>query len=58
MSPAIKLSFLNIGLFYEEVSSALVISDEIQRITWLLNEVHCLIASSNRRFILTASSTR
>ena len=52
----------NIGLFYEEVSSSkdstLVIVDEIQRMPQLLNEVHRLIESSNRRFILTASSTR
>ena len=52
----------NIGLFYEEVSfskdSALVIVNEIQRMPQLLNEVHRLIESSKRRFILTASSTR
>ena len=52
----------NIGLFYKEVSAfrddALVIVDEIQRMPQLLNEIHRLIESSNRRFILTGSSAR
>ncbi|MDE0119647.1 MAG: ATP-binding protein [Bdellovibrionales bacterium] len=52
----------NIGLFYEKVSAfrddGLVIVDEIQRMPQLLNEVHRLIESSNRRFILTGSSAR
>ena len=50
----------NIGQFYETVSAfrndGLVIVDEIQRMPQLLNEVHRLIESSNRRFILTGSS--
>ena len=50
----------NIGLFYETVNifknDGLVIVDEIQKIPHLLNEVHRLIESSNRRFILTGSS--
>ena len=52
----------NIGSFYEEVSSFkksnLVIVDEIQKMPQLLNDVHRLIESSNRRFILTGSSAR
>ena len=51
-----------IGLFYEEVSNSsndgLVIVDEIQKMPQLLNEVHRLIESSNRRFILTGSSAK
>ena len=51
-----------IGLFYEEVSNfrndGLVIVDEIQKMPQLLNEVHRLIESSNRRFILTGSSAK
>ena len=50
----------NIGLFYERVSAfrndGLVIVDEIQRMPQLLNEVHRLIESSHRHFILTGSS--
>lgn len=53
---------LKISRFYERVSisknEALVIVDEIQRIPNLLNEVHRLIESSSRRFILTGSSLR
>jgi len=49
-------------LFYETVnafrSDGLVIVDEIQKLPQLLNEVHRLIESSNRRFILTGSSAR
>lgn len=49
-----------IGLFYETVNifknDGLVIVDEIQKMPQLLNEVHRLIESSNRRFILTGSS--
>ena len=52
----------NIGLFYERVNTfkndGLVIVDEIQKMPQLLNEVHRLIESSNRRFILTGSSAR
>ena len=52
----------NVGKFYETVSvfknDGLVIVDEIQRMPNLLNEVHRLIESSNRRFILTGSSAR
>ena len=52
----------NVGLFYQEISTfrddSLVIVDEIQRMPQLLNEVHRLIESSNRRFILTGSSAR
>ena len=52
----------NIGLFYERVdtfkSDGLVIVDEIQKMPQLLNEVHRLIESSNRHFILTGSSAR
>ena len=52
----------NIGLFYERVSAfrndGLVIVDEIQKMPQLLNEVHRLIESSNRHFILTGSSAR
>ena len=56
-------SFLsNIGLFYEKVNvfkeDGLVIADEIQRMPELLDEVHRLIESSHRRFILTGSSAR
>ena len=51
-----------IGLFYEKVNSfrtdGLVIVDEIQKMPQLLNEVHRLIESSNRHFILTGSSAR
>ena len=50
----------NIGLFYETVNifknDGIVIVDEIQKMPHLLNEVHRLIESSNRRFILTGSS--
>ena len=52
----------NIGLFYEKVNAfrndGLVIVDEIQRMPELLNEIHRLIESSNRRFILAGSSAR
>ena len=52
----------NIGQFYAEVKAfrndGLVIVDEIQRMPQLLNEVHRLISSSQRRFILTGSSAR
>ena len=52
----------NIGLFYERVNAfrndGLVIVDEIQKIPLLLDEVHRLIESSNRHFILTGSSAR
>ena len=52
----------NIGLFYEEVNAfredGLVIVDEIQKMPQLLSEVHRLIESSNRWFILTGSSAR
>ena len=56
-------SFLsNIGLFYEKVSAfkedGLVIVDEIQKMPELLDEVHRLMESSRRRFILTGSSPR
>lgn len=53
---------VNVGKFYETVSAfkndGLVIVDEIQKMPNLLNEVHRLIESSNRRFILTGSSAR
>ncbi|MCY4321022.1 MAG: ATP-binding protein, partial [Bdellovibrionaceae bacterium] len=60
---AIYQSYLsNIGLFYERVNAfrndGLVIVDEIQKIPQLLDEVHRLIESSNRHFILTGSSAR
>ena len=52
----------NIGLFYDTVSTSrndsLVIVDEIQKFPQLLDEVHRLIESSNRKFILTGSSAR
>ncbi len=52
----------NIGKFYETVSGfkndGLVIVDEVQKMPNLLNEVHRLIESSQRRFILTGSSAR
>ncbi len=52
----------NVGQFYETVHAfkddGLVIVDEIQRMPRLLNEVHRLIESSSRRFILTGSSAR
>ena len=52
----------DISLFYEKVhafkNDGLVIVDEIQRMPRLLNEVHRLIESSSRRFILTGSSAR
>ena len=52
----------NIGLFYEKVNifknDGLVIVDEIQKMPQLLDDVHRLIESSDRRFILTGSSTR
>ena len=52
----------NIGQFYETVSAfrndGLVIVDEIQKMPHLLDEVHRLIESSKRRFILTGSSAR
>lgn len=51
-----------ISRFYERVhafkNDGLVIVDEIQRMPQLLNEVHRLIESSDRRFILTGSSVR
>ena len=53
---------LNVGKFYETVSvfrnDGLVIVDEIQKMPNLLNEVHRLIESSDRHFILTGSSAR
>ena len=52
----------DIKLFYERVNAfrknGLVIVDEIQKMPELLNEVHRLIESSDRRFILTGSSAR
>lgn len=52
----------NPGQFYDRVNAfkedGLVIIDEIQKVPQLLNEVHRLIESSNRRFILTGSSAR
>ena len=52
----------DIGLFYRTVNDfrkdGLVIVDEIQKMPDLLNEVHRLIESSDRRFILTGSSSR
>ena len=52
----------DIKLFYERVNAfkknGLVIVDEIQEMPELLNEVHRLIESSDRRFILTGSSAR
>ena len=52
----------NIGQFYETVnafkSDGLIIVDEIQKMPHLLDEVHRLIESSQRRFILTGSSAR
>ena len=63
LSASISQSYLvNIGQFYETVSAfredGLVIVDEIQKMPRLLDEVHRLIESSNRRFILTGSSAR
>lgn len=50
------------GAFYKRVklfkNDGLVIVDEIQRMPELLNEVHRLIESSSRQFILTGSSAR
>ena len=52
----------NIGQFYETVNAfrndGLVIVDEIQKMPHLLDEVHRLIESSKRHFILTGSSAR
>ena len=52
----------DIGLFYQEVSAfendGLVIVDEIQKLPDLLDDVHRLIESSDRSFILTGSSAR
>ena len=58
----------NVSEFYETVSalksSATIVVDEIQKLPWLLNEVHRLIEESSRgeapprRFILTGSSAR
>ncbi len=52
----------DISLFYKTVQAfrndGLVIVDEIQKMPQLLDEVHRLIESSNRQFILTGSSTR
>ena len=51
-----------VGQFYDTVSNfkqdGLVIVDEIQKMPNLLNEVHRLIESSHRHFILTGSSVR
>ena len=51
-----------VGQFYDTVNSfkqdGLVIVDEIQKMPNLLNEVHRLIESSHRHFILTGSSVR
>ena len=63
LDEALYQSYLsNIGKFYETVSAfkndGLVIVDEIQKMPRLLNEVHRLIESSHRRFILTGSSAR
>ena len=51
----------NVKLFYQQVKASknnLVIVDEIQRMPNLLNEVHRLIESSSKKFILTGSSAR
>lgn len=52
----------DISQFYKTVQAfredGLVIVDEIQKIPQLLNEVHRLIESSHRQFILTGSSAR
>ena len=51
----------NVKLFYQQVKASednLVIVDEIQRMPNLLNEVHRLIESSSKRFILPGSSAR
>ncbi|MCY4513335.1 MAG: ATP-binding protein [Bdellovibrionales bacterium] len=52
----------NSGQFYETINAfrndGLIIVDEIQKIPHLLDEVHRLIESSHRRFILTGSSAR
>ncbi len=52
----------DISLFYKKVQassdSGLVIVDEIQKMPELLDEVHRLIESSRRQFILTGSSAR
>lgn len=52
----------NTGQFYQEVcrrpKGSLVIVDEIQKMPWLLNEVHRLMESFSLRFILTGSSAR
>ena len=52
----------NIGLFYKTITTfredGLVIVDEIQKMPELLDEVHRLIESSDRRFILTGSSVQ
>jgi predicted AAA+ superfamily ATPase len=42
----------------EEISSKLVVIDEIQKIPQLLDEVHRLIESKGIRFLLTGSSAR
>ena len=52
---------VDVKLFYQQVQSFkghLVIVDEIQRMPNLLNEVHRLIESSSKKFILTGSSAR
>lgn len=52
---------LDVSLFYKDISSSkeeVVIVDEIQRMPRFLNEIHRLIESSSRRFILTGSSAR
>lgn len=63
LNESLYRSYLSdISRFYEQVNAfkndGLVIVDEIQRMPNLLNEVHRLIESSHRRFILTGSSAR
>ena len=63
LDESIYQSYLTkVGRFYERVNvfknDGVVIVDEIQRMPNLLNEVHRLIESSDRRFILTGSSFR
>ena len=62
LDESIYHSLTKAGQFYERVNAfkndGLIIVDEIQKMPHLLNEVHRLIESSNRRFILTGSSSR
>lgn len=46
------------GALAEEISSDLVVIDEIQKNTRLLDEVHRLIENKGTRFLLTGSSAR